>query len=230
MNTNQQKYTAFMESVCKEFNCPDMLPALNAGFKAFCEASYGFDTEVSFPDGVVHKHQFDPTLRNYTKNEFAHALKEWRDDGFAPKFNTPMKRTNNDNGMSMTMIPRKSEFDHDNWYKTKTSSHIPSAIQNVVNKAIVENNWDMTISRDKTSYILYDDNPEIVNTVTQYMKSLPFWKPVEKYGETMGHGLTSAGTHIESGDTYVYYVFNYKGHARDATPEEIEERKRKYNI
>ena len=39
MNTNQKKYTAFMESVCKEFNCPEMLPALNAGFKAFCEAS-----------------------------------------------------------------------------------------------------------------------------------------------------------------------------------------------
>ena len=39
MNTNQKKYTAFMESVCKEFNCPEMLPALNAGFKALCEAS-----------------------------------------------------------------------------------------------------------------------------------------------------------------------------------------------
>ena len=39
MNTNQKKYTAFMESVCKEFNCPEMLPALNAGFKAFCEST-----------------------------------------------------------------------------------------------------------------------------------------------------------------------------------------------
>jgi len=39
MNANQKKYTAFMESVCKEFNCPEMLPALTAGFKAFCEAS-----------------------------------------------------------------------------------------------------------------------------------------------------------------------------------------------
>lgn len=39
MNANQNKYTAFMESVCKEFNCPEMLPALTAGFKAFCEAS-----------------------------------------------------------------------------------------------------------------------------------------------------------------------------------------------
>lgn len=39
MNKTQQKYTAFMESVCKEFNCPEMLPALNAGFKAFCEST-----------------------------------------------------------------------------------------------------------------------------------------------------------------------------------------------
>lgn len=39
MNKNQQKYTAFMESVCKEYNCPEMLPALNAGFKAFCESA-----------------------------------------------------------------------------------------------------------------------------------------------------------------------------------------------
>ena len=38
MNTNQKKYTAFMESVCKEFNRPEMLPALKEGFKAFCEA------------------------------------------------------------------------------------------------------------------------------------------------------------------------------------------------
>ena len=41
MNTNQKKYTAFMESVCKEFNCPEMIPALNAGFKAFCESMEG---------------------------------------------------------------------------------------------------------------------------------------------------------------------------------------------
>ena len=39
MNTNQKKYTAFMESVCKEFNCPEMLPALKEGFKAFCEST-----------------------------------------------------------------------------------------------------------------------------------------------------------------------------------------------
>ena len=39
MNKNQQKYTAFMESVCKELNCPEVLPALNAGFKAFCEST-----------------------------------------------------------------------------------------------------------------------------------------------------------------------------------------------
>lgn len=39
MNTNQRKYAAFVEGVCKEFNHPEMIPALTAGFKAFCEAS-----------------------------------------------------------------------------------------------------------------------------------------------------------------------------------------------
>ncbi len=58
MNTNQQKYTAFMESVCKEFNCPEMLPALTAGFKAFCEA---VDTDVT---GAL----------NYVTNELNRAL------------------------------------------------------------------------------------------------------------------------------------------------------------
>lgn len=38
MNTNQKKYTAFMESVCKEFNCLNALPALQKGFEALCEA------------------------------------------------------------------------------------------------------------------------------------------------------------------------------------------------
>lgn len=47
MTKNQQKYTAFMESVCKEFNCPEMLPALNAGFKAFCEATSTFHDPVN---------------------------------------------------------------------------------------------------------------------------------------------------------------------------------------
>lgn len=37
MNTYQKSYTAFMESVCNKFNCPDALPALEEGFKAFCE-------------------------------------------------------------------------------------------------------------------------------------------------------------------------------------------------
>lgn len=39
MNAYQKSYTAFMESVCKQFNCPDALPALTEGFKAFCEAT-----------------------------------------------------------------------------------------------------------------------------------------------------------------------------------------------
>lgn len=38
MNKIQQKYNAFMESVCTQFNCKQALPALRQGFKAFCEA------------------------------------------------------------------------------------------------------------------------------------------------------------------------------------------------
>lgn len=38
MNKIQQKYNAFMESVCAQFNCKQALPALRQGFKAFCEA------------------------------------------------------------------------------------------------------------------------------------------------------------------------------------------------
>lgn len=39
MNYNHKKiYTAFMESVCKKFNCMPALPALKEGFKALCEA------------------------------------------------------------------------------------------------------------------------------------------------------------------------------------------------
>lgn len=38
MNKQQKTYTAFIESVCKTFNHPEMAPALKEGFQAFCEA------------------------------------------------------------------------------------------------------------------------------------------------------------------------------------------------
>ena len=37
MSTHQKEYTAFMESVCKQFKCMDALPALKEGFSALCE-------------------------------------------------------------------------------------------------------------------------------------------------------------------------------------------------
>lgn len=40
MNNKHQSYVAFMESVCNKFNCPEAIPALKEGFKAFCEAAY----------------------------------------------------------------------------------------------------------------------------------------------------------------------------------------------
>ena len=39
MNAYQKSYAAFMESVCNQFNCREAFPALNEGFKAFCEAT-----------------------------------------------------------------------------------------------------------------------------------------------------------------------------------------------
>jgi hypothetical protein len=38
MNTYQKSYTAFMESVCNQFNCKEALPVLTEGFNALCEA------------------------------------------------------------------------------------------------------------------------------------------------------------------------------------------------
>lgn len=75
MNTNQKKYTAFMESVCKQFDHPEMLPALNAGFKAFCEAS---DNAFNLPDDIkdsIRKSVDEKNWPNYfaamkKKNQF----------------------------------------------------------------------------------------------------------------------------------------------------------------
>lgn len=36
--SSKKIYTAFMESVCTQFNCMNVLPALNEGFSALCEA------------------------------------------------------------------------------------------------------------------------------------------------------------------------------------------------
>lgn len=39
MDSYQKSYTAFMENVCKQFNCQDAFPALAEGFNAFCECT-----------------------------------------------------------------------------------------------------------------------------------------------------------------------------------------------
>lgn len=48
----QQKYIAFMEGVCAEFNCPQALPALQMGFKALCEGT-GESQSVNIPNGSL---------------------------------------------------------------------------------------------------------------------------------------------------------------------------------
>lgn len=49
-----------MENVCKEFNCPEMLPALNAGFKAFCEA---YTSPVASHYSRLSNYKFSKTLK-----------------------------------------------------------------------------------------------------------------------------------------------------------------------
>ena len=54
MNKQQKTYTAFIESICKKFNRPEMAPALEEGFRAFCEA----DATVN-ENGITIEHLGD---------------------------------------------------------------------------------------------------------------------------------------------------------------------------
>lgn len=52
MDYRQKKiYTAFMESVCNEFNCMQALPALKEGFRALCEAVGGDNKGYVYAQG-----------------------------------------------------------------------------------------------------------------------------------------------------------------------------------
>lgn len=47
MTDYEKQFCTFIESECKKFNCPEMIPALNKGFKAFCETVYDEHSEES---------------------------------------------------------------------------------------------------------------------------------------------------------------------------------------
>lgn len=82
MKTNQNSYTVFMESVCSQFNCPEALPALKEGFKAFCEA---FDNRTGnlqrFTGSVVYVDQANfstkTPLAELTTEEVEQYLDDW---------------------------------------------------------------------------------------------------------------------------------------------------------
>lgn len=62
MDYSQKKiYTAFMESVCTQFNCMNAFPALNEGFSALCEA------ENFEPSGDMQKEREGSALRDKAK-------------------------------------------------------------------------------------------------------------------------------------------------------------------
>ena len=57
-------YSAFIESVCNQFDCREALPALQEGFKAFCESS-GMDPEyMVLYRGFNDKHSHEGTIYN----------------------------------------------------------------------------------------------------------------------------------------------------------------------
>ena len=62
MNTYQKSYTAFMESVCKQFNCTDALPTLKEGFETLCEATTS--------DWENQMREYDRQMREYDRERF----------------------------------------------------------------------------------------------------------------------------------------------------------------
>lgn len=93
MNYNQKKiYTAFMESVCKEFKCMPALPALKEGFRALCEAE-GVDGMMAEPqkyhegDGLYYacKNLLSTKPREELDvNEIMRHLDTWYREPFRP--------------------------------------------------------------------------------------------------------------------------------------------------
>jgi hypothetical protein len=57
-------YSAFIESVCNQFNCREALPALKEGFKAFCEARRKPPEYMVLYRGFNGKHAHEGTIYN----------------------------------------------------------------------------------------------------------------------------------------------------------------------
>ena len=73
MDYRQKKiYTAFMESVCKEFNCMPALPALKEGFRALCEAVDGGNKVYMYAQGWFES---STPLEELTADEVSSQLK-----------------------------------------------------------------------------------------------------------------------------------------------------------
>ena len=75
MNKQQESYAAFMESVCNTFNCPEALPALKEGFRAFCEAgSTSTDSTSTVSDIPLDNNEIIQLLVNSLKSRIKGAV------------------------------------------------------------------------------------------------------------------------------------------------------------
>lgn len=113
MSQQEQIFIAFMEGVCKKFNCAEAAAPLSDGFKAYCESEAGPDdnhTEITSAGKVeIDKGDFSTQyfVEVYSKDgwtdELAEDLAYWIQDKFAPgdaevEYLSPMDNLNDDRG------------------------------------------------------------------------------------------------------------------------------------
>lgn len=92
MNKQQKQYVAFMESICDKLNCREAIPALQEGFKAYCEAYAAGDPS---PILTTPKERLD-RFHNFT-NLFDE--QPYKDKAFTPKqYKEYLKRVRHPSG------------------------------------------------------------------------------------------------------------------------------------
>ena len=113
MSQQEQIFIAFLEGVCKKFNCAEAAAPLSDGFKAFCESEAGsnaYHTEVTSA-GKVEIDQGDFSTQYFVEvyskdgwsDELAEDLAYHIQEKFAPgdaevEYLSPMDNLNDDRG------------------------------------------------------------------------------------------------------------------------------------
>ena len=175
-----EEYVGLIESVCRVSGHTDIQPYLESGFRTFCEASYGFD--FADKDGNITT-RFNPQVYPRNREEFAAALKPFKDAGCKPAFNVPI--VTKDAGQ---IIPRRSEVDQNYGANNVLTHRMPVAVKRLVHKLAADNGWDMDIY--STGCLLREPDQSIADAAVKYLQSLGF--NVTRPGETGGGSFGSS--------------------------------------